>query len=75
MEFKCYIIYSLSKDRYYVGMTGWDLQDRIRKHNSNHRGFTGHIGDWELVYSESYYNKKDALHREKEIKNWKSRKK
>jgi putative endonuclease len=74
MEFKCYIIFSESRDKFYVGITGGDLKERIRKHNTDHKGFTGHIGDWSLVYWETFDDKKDALRREKEIKRWKSRK-
>ncbi|MBL7910664.1 MAG: GIY-YIG nuclease family protein [Bacteroidia bacterium] len=38
-----YILFSPSKNKYYVGHTGDDLVERIRKHNSNHKGFTGGI--------------------------------
>ena len=71
--FTVYILYSQTKDRFYIGMTGDALEERIRKHNSNHKGFTGGLGDWKLVYSEIYLQKTEALKRENEIKNWKSR--
>ncbi|MDP1799991.1 MAG: GIY-YIG nuclease family protein [Bacteroidota bacterium] len=38
--FCLYILFSPTKDKYYVGHTGDDLVERIRKHNSNHKGFT-----------------------------------
>jgi putative endonuclease len=72
--FFLYILFSISKNKYYVGSTGDTLEERIRKHNSNHKGFTGGIGDWELKYSEKYSSKTEALKRENEIKKWKSRK-
>lgn len=72
--FHLYIIFSPTKNKYYIGHTGDDLVERIRKHNSNHKGFTGGIGDWELKYSEEYVTKSEAMKREKEIKSWKSRK-
>ena len=72
--FHLYIIFSPTKNIYYVGHTGDDLVERIRKHNSNHKGFTGGIGDWELKYSQEYVTKSEAVKREKEIKSWKSRK-
>ena len=72
--FKVYILFSASLNKYYVGFTGDDISERIRKHNSNHKGFTGGIGDWELVYSENYPTKQEALAREREIKSWKSSK-
>ena len=74
MSYFVYILYSAIKDKYYVGFTGDDLNERLRKHNSNHSGFTGHCGDWKLVYSEIFPSKQEAMKREKEIKSWKSRK-
>ena len=74
MEFKVYILFSEVKNRYYVGYTGDDLAERIRKHNSNHKGFTGNTGDWALLYQEMYSSKAEAIKREAQIKNWKSRK-
>ena len=71
-----YIIYSRIKDRYYTGFTGDSINERIRKHNTRHSGFTGGgSGDWELQYSETFTNKEEASKREREIKSWKSRKK
>ena len=74
MHFSVYILHSAIKDKYYVGFTGDDLTERIRKHNSNHTGFTGHCGDWILVHSEPFITKQEAMKREREIKSWKSRK-
>ena len=69
-----YILYSTKRDRYYIGSTGDGIEERIRKHNTNHKGFTGGAGDWILVYSESSLERTIALEREREIKGWKSRK-
>jgi putative endonuclease len=69
-----YILFSLKLNKYYVGSSSDDLSVRIRKHNSNHKGFTGGIGDWELKYTETFMTKTEALKREKEIKKWKNRK-
>ncbi len=74
MKFYVYILYTPSKNKYYIGFTGDKLSERIRKHNSNHKGFTGNTGDWELVYQEVFQTKSEAMKREKEIKSWKSRK-
>ena len=73
-NFKVYILFSESADKYYVGSTGDAIENRIRKHNSNHNGFTGGKGDWTLKTVEYYEDKAEALKREKEIKKWKSRK-
>ncbi|MDX1938119.1 MAG: GIY-YIG nuclease family protein [Flavihumibacter sp.] len=75
MPFLVYILFSSSKKRFYIGFTGDDLNERIRKHNSNHKGFTGCTGDWSLVYSETYPTKELAYARERTIKGWKSSKK
>lgn len=74
MEFKVYILFSAFKNRYYIGFTADDINERIRKHNTNHAGFTGKTGDWQLVHIEIYSTKAEAMTREKQIKNWKSRK-
>ena len=74
MNYQVYILFSASINKYYVGFTGDDLLERIRKHNSNHKGFTGGPGDWKLAYTESYLSKPAAIEREKIIKGWKSRK-
>jgi putative endonuclease len=69
-----YILFSNIKNRFYIGFTSDILSERIRRHNSNHQGFTGKTGDWKLVYSEKFETKEAAMKREKEIKMWKSRK-
>ena len=73
MRFTVYILFSNIKNKYYVGSTGDVLSERIRKHNTNHKGFTGKTGDWNLVYFETYQDLNSAIIREKEIKRWKSR--
>ncbi len=73
MSYTLYILYSAKLDKYYVGFTGDLLKERIRRHNSNHKGFTGGIGDWVVKYTENYADKLTALSREKEIKSKKSR--
>ena len=70
--FFIYILFSQSLNKYYFGFTS-DLKDRLRKHNSNHKGFTGTRSDWIVKYTEKFETKIEALNREKQIKNWKSR--
>ena len=74
MQFTVYILYSTFKSKYYIGFTSDDINERLRRHNTNHRGFTGGIGDWIIVYTEQFSTKQEAMQREKQIKNWKSRK-
>ena len=69
-----YILYSKTLDRYYIGSTEGTLEARLKKHLSNHKGYTGKAKDWLLVYQEDYSDKHDALVREMQIKAWKNRK-
>ena len=72
-NYSVYILFSLKLNKYYVGYTS-DLETRMTKHLSSHKGYTGQIADWKVVYREQYGSKADAIRREKEIKGWKSRK-
>ena len=72
--YSVYILFSSSLNKYYIGFTADTLEERLRKHNSNHKGFTGGKGDWTIKYAETYSEKITALKREKEIKAKKSRK-
>ncbi|MCI3939119.1 GIY-YIG nuclease family protein [Chryseobacterium aahli] len=71
----CYILYSASTDKYYIGHSCEDLQERLRKHLSNHSGFTSKAKDWIIVFSETFEDKSQAYKREIEIKAWKSKSK
>jgi putative endonuclease len=73
MPFHCYILYSAMKDQYYVGSTGDELSEWLRRHLSDHKGFTGKAKDWIISYAESYDTKEAAMAREKQIKGWKSK--
>jgi len=75
MSFTVYILYSPKLDRYYVGYTSLSIEERIKKHLSNHKGYTGLAKDWNVVFIEVYETKDQAMRREKEIKSWRNRKK
>jgi putative endonuclease len=70
--FKFYILYSEGADKFYIGHTGDDIEERLRKHNSNHSGFTGKYNDWRVMYQESHLRKSEAYQRESEVEAWKS---
>jgi len=74
MPFHFYILFSAKSDKYYIGHSGDDMNERLRKHNSNHKGFTGNTADWKIIYLEEYSTKEEAYAREREVKKWKSRK-
>ncbi|MBC8415624.1 MAG: GIY-YIG nuclease family protein [Candidatus Cloacimonetes bacterium] len=67
-----YILYSKSKDNYYVGHTH-DLKLRLERHNSGWSRSTKSGIPWQLVYYEEYETKSEAIKREYEIKRKKSR--
>jgi putative endonuclease len=69
-----YILFSASASQYYVGHTTEEVGERLRKHNSNHDGYTGKYRDWKVVYKEVFQTKELAYNREREVKKWKSRK-
>jgi len=70
-----YILHSQELDKFYLGHTCEVLEERLRKHLSDHGGFTSVVKDWKLVYWEEYLEKKSAYLRERTVKSWKSKKK
>ena len=68
-----YILYSETIDKFYIGHTCENIDERLRKHLSNHKGFTANIKDWKIIYYETFENKSLAYKRELEIKSWKSK--
>jgi putative endonuclease len=72
MSYFTYILYSRSLDRFYIGSCK-DVDQRVKKHLSNHAGFTGKAKDWTLRLAEEYNEKTVALKRERTLKNWKSK--
>ena len=72
MPYTVYILYSKQSNQFYIGHTGDAIEERIRRHLSEHSGFTAKAKDWQLVYQEIYEQKSDAASREREIKRWKS---
>ncbi len=72
MEFIVYILFSETKNRFYIGFTS-DMEQRIIRHNQKSKGFTGNVNDLKIVYTEKYDSKEEAYKRELQIKSWKSR--
>jgi putative endonuclease len=68
-----YILHSADFDKYYIGATDADLNERLKKHLSDHKGFTGKAKDWKVVHFEDYPNFNAAHRRELEVKKWKSK--
>ena len=72
MQYFVYILFSLSKNRYYIGYTS-NLEERLIRHNQKAKSFTGSVNDWVIVYTENFLSKEEAIARESKIKSWKSR--
>ena len=68
-----YILYSQKLDRYYIGSCSVPIHDRLRRHLSNHNGYTARVKDWKIVYSECFSSINLARKREFQVKKWKSR--
>ncbi|MEN0006893.1 MAG: GIY-YIG nuclease family protein [Bacteroidota bacterium] len=66
--FTTYILYSATIKRYYIGYTSTSLEERLKKHNTNHHGFTGKCNDWLIVWFSVAGTKSEALRLEKKIK-------
>ncbi len=66
-----YILYSQSLDRFYVGFTN-DLTRRLAEHNRIKGKYTDSGIPWEIVYSEKFTSKSEAMIREQFIKSKKS---
>ena len=72
MLFQVYLLFSESKNRYYIGYSS-NLEARLIRHNQKSKGFTGNTNDWKVVYTEQYNTKEEAQKCELQIKSWKSR--
>jgi putative endonuclease len=72
MKHFVYILFSVDLDRYYIG-SAENIEERLKKHLGNHKGFTGKAKDWEIKYKKEFDTKDESLRREKQLKSWKNR--
>ena len=70
--FIVYILFSSKVDQYYVGHTQ-NMEDRLFRHNSGRSLSTKKGKPWNLVYTETFETRSEAMLREKAIKKMKSR--
>jgi putative endonuclease len=71
----CYILFSPSLGRFYVGSTHDSVECRIAKHNTHFYGktrYTSTVSDWELFLEISVGNYAHAVRLERKIKSMKS---
>jgi len=67
-----YFLYILRNihNRLYIGQTS-NLEQRMNDHKNHHGAkFVKDYGDFELVYTEQFQTRKDAMQREKQLKHW-----
>jgi putative endonuclease len=69
--FYVYILQSLKDGSSYVGQTN-NVPNRLERHNSWRQSATRSKVPWELVYTEPFDTRSQAVRRELEIKSWKS---
>ncbi len=67
--FVAYILYSTSKDKYYVGHTN-DLERRLYEHNLNR---TLGANDWQVKFAKPFQTRAEAMAMERTIKSKKRR--
>ncbi len=72
-EFRVYILYSESRDRYYIGASA-NVENRLSRHNAGATKSTKSGRPWKIVHTELFETYKEALVRERAIKAKKSRK-
>ncbi|PIZ00854.1 excinuclease ABC subunit C [bacterium (Candidatus Howlettbacteria) CG_4_10_14_0_8_um_filter_40_9] len=63
-----YILLSIKNNKPYVGYTSKMVKERLDEHNVGTNKWTRNNGPFKLLYYESYYCKKDAIHRENFLK-------
>jgi putative endonuclease len=76
MNYSCYILFSNSFNRFYIGYTS-DIEERIKLHNSGYfggRSYTKKVSDWTLYLLIPCETISKAVHIESRIKKMKSRK-
>jgi putative endonuclease len=67
-----YLLYSETRDRYYIGSCA-DVSKRLIRHNAGATASTKPGRPWKVVYSETFSSKTEALKREIYLKRLKSR--
>ena len=70
--FYVYAIYSSKFNKIYIGQT-CDLTNRLIEHNSGKSFYTKRFIPWEIIYTEEFETRGEAMKREKQLKSQKGR--
>ncbi len=73
MAYFLYILKSKVVAKFYVGISQ-NPTLRLEYHNTIEKGFTSRYRPWEIVYTQEFRSKSEALVVEQKIKRWKSKK-
>ena len=71
-QFCVYVLRSQVTGRLYIGSTS-NLNDRLRRHNDGRSKATKHGAPWDLVHTESFETRPQAVQRELFLKTGKGR--
>ena len=69
----CFYVYILksNRTRHYIGFTS-NLEERLIKHNSKHKGFTATTEIWKVEIYKEVATKTEAMQLEKKFKSFKN---
>jgi putative endonuclease len=67
-----YVLRSVRNGRFYTGSTG-DLTKRLEEHARGKSPYTRYAGPFELIYSEEYQSRPEAVRRERFLETGKGR--
>ncbi|MDR9417720.1 GIY-YIG nuclease family protein [Gracilimonas sp.] len=71
--FTVYVLYSPSHEKIYIGYTS-NIEQRMLSHNKlGKKGWTIRYRPWEIVFTEEFETKAEAMQREKQLKSSKGR--
>ncbi len=71
--FTVYVLYSKNFNKIYIGFTS-DLQKRFLSHNElGTKGWTIKFRPWEIIHTEEFATKTEAMKREKQLKSSRGR--
>ena len=76
MSTACYVLFSKTLNKFYIGATNDSVEKRLEKHNAhcygNHR-YTAAANDWEVFFALEANDYPHAIRMERKIKSMKSR--
>jgi len=70
--YSVYILKSKKNGRYYIGQTD-NLVKRFNEHNLGKSKSTKSYRPWEIIHKEDFFSRREAIKRERKLKNYKKR--